>query len=302
MRDIPFIDAHIHLWDVDRLRYPWLAPPYSASGLAGSVEPIAKSYLPEHYRNDARGWNMIGAVHIDAGADPGDALAETEWLTGLAAKDDFPTAIVAFAPLNDTNIEALLEKQAAHSRVRGIRHIANWHSESYYSYTPANLLDDPSWERGYSALARHGLSFDLQAYPAQLEQAARIAERHDGIPVILNHCGMPIPARDPGRTEWRRGMAAFAQLSNASVKISGFGITDHGWTTESIRPYVLEAIDMFGAERCMFASDFPTDKLYANFDRLLDAYAAIVADFSKAERRNLFAGNANRIYRLALDF
>jgi len=72
------------------------------------------------------------------------------------------------------------------------------------------------------------------------------------------------------------------------------------WTIEQMRSYVLETIELFGTDRAMFASDFPTDKLFGGFDQHLDAYNAIVADFSDDERRALFAGNANRLYRLGL--
>ena len=301
MHDVAFIDAHVHLWELGRLRYPWLSAPFSDEGLAGSVEAIAVSYGPRQYLEDARHWNIVGAVHVDAGADPADALAETEWLESLAKQTGVPTGIVAFAALNGPDVEAVLEQQAAHSRVKGIRHIANWHANGFYTYTSRNLLGDPDWVKGFALLERYGLSFDLQAYPGQLSQAAELAARHPGIPVILNHCGMPIPAEDPKRAQWREGMEALAAVPHASVKISGFGITHHGWTAQSIRPYVLDTIEMFGVERCMFASDFPTDKLYSEFDRLMGAYTDIVSDFSNDQRRALFAGNADRIYRLGLD-
>ena len=79
------------------------------------------------------------------------------------------------------------------------------------------------------------------------------------------------------------------------------GFIDRNWTVESIRPFLLEAIELFGTDRCLFASDSPTDKLFAPFDQHLEAYHAIVADFSEDERRDLFGRNANRVYRLELD-
>src|SRR4051812_25036187 len=99
MREIPFVDAHIHLWDLSRIKYPWLAPPFSDEGPNGSVEPIAHNYLVDDYRKDASGWPVAGAVHIDSGADPAFALAETEWLEQVADAEGLPSGIVAFAPL-----------------------------------------------------------------------------------------------------------------------------------------------------------------------------------------------------------
>jgi predicted TIM-barrel fold metal-dependent hydrolase len=295
--DIPFFDAHVHFWDLDHLSYPWLTPPFEANGVAGSVEPIASTYRPEHYRAETRRWNVIGAVHVDAGAAPEDALPETRWLQTLADQAGLPQAIVAYVPLDDVNAERLISEHSLHPNVRGVRHIVNWHENAFYSYTPFNLLTDPAWERGFAALARYGLSFDLQAYPAQIDTAAQIAQRHPDVPVILNHAGMPLVHERDGQAQWRRNMLKLAAVPHAAVKISGFGIIDHNWTIDSIRPYVLETIEMFGTNRCMFASDFPTDRLYADLDRVLSAYHAIVAAFSGDEKRAMFTENAVRIYR-----
>ena len=302
MSALPFVDAHIHLWDLDRLSYPWLSPPFADDGLMGGVGPIARSYGVDDYRADAQGWTVVGAVHVEAGASARDAVAETQWLDAQADRHGLPTALVAFAALNDPDVDAVLERHAAHGRVRGVRQIANWHANPFYSYTPHDLLRDTAFAEGFGKLARHGFSFDLQAYPAQFADAARLAERHPGVPVILNHCGMPLVGQPDGRVRWREGMKRLAELPQVSVKISGFGILDHAWSVETIRPYVLETIELFGIERCMFASDFPTDKLYGDFDTVLGAYDVLTADFTDSQRRDLFGRNANRLYRLGLEF
>lgn len=296
-RDLPFVDAHVHLWDLDRISYPWLTPPFADDGPNGSVEPIARTYLLDDYLTDASGWDVRGIVHVDAGAAPEAALAETEWLQAMADARGMPNAIIAFAALDDPNVDALLAAHAAHPAVRGIRHIANWHPDPSRSYTPRDVTQDEVWARGFALLGRHDLSFDLQAYPGQFDALARLIARHPDVQVIVNHTGMAVP----GEWEtWRAGMRALAVLPNVATKISGMGFTHRPWTRAQIRPYVLEAIEMFGADRALFASDFPTDKLFGTFAAHLDAYAAITAAFSEDERRALFAGNANRLYRLGL--
>lgn len=296
-RDLPFIDAHVHLWDLARIAYPWLTPPFADDGPNGSVAAIARTYLLDDYLADAGGWDVRGIVHVDAGAAPEAALAETEWLQAMADARGMPNAIIAFAALDDPNVEALLAAHAAHPAVRGIRHIVNWHADPRRSYTPRDVTQDAEWARGFGLLARHGLSFDLQAYPGQFPALARLLARHPETPVILNHAGMAVPG---AWAEWRQGMRALAALPHVSVKLSGMGFTHRPWSIEQARPYVLEAIALFGTDRAMFASDFPTDKLFGTFADHLDAYAAITADFRDAERRALFAGNANRIYRLGI--
>ena len=87
-------------------------------------------------------------------------------------------------------------------------------------------------------------------------------------------------------------------MPNTSVKISGLGMVDWQWSVDSIRPLVLETIDIFGPERCMFASNFPVDRLFGSFDETYAAFETIVAGFSEAEQHAMFAENARRIYRL----
>lgn len=296
-RDLPFVDAHVHLWDLDRISYPWLTPPFAEDGPNGSVAPIARTYLLDDYLADAAGWQVRGIVHVEAGATPGAALAETEWLQAMGDARGMPNAIIAFAALDDPQVDALLAAHARHPAVRGIRHIVNWHADPRRSYTPRDVTQDPDWVRGFALLGKHGLSFDLQAYPGQFPALARLIARHPETQVLLNHTGMAVPGE---WDEWRAGMRALAALPNVATKISGMGFTHRPWTLEQIRPYVLEAIDLFGADRALFASDVPTDKLFGSFAAHLDAYAAITAGFSLDERRALFAGNANRLYRLGL--
>ncbi len=300
MRDIPFVDAHVHLWDLDHLGYPWLTPPFADDGPNGSVAAIATTYLPADYRAEAANWNVAGIVHVDAGADAAHALAETEWLEGLAAADGLPTGIVAFAALDDPAVEALLAAHADHGRVRGIRHIVNWHADPRRTYSPRDVTGDPDWARGFALLAKYGLSFDLQAYPGQFPALATLLARHPDTPVIVNHLGMPVVDDADGRAAWRTGMAALAALPQVAVKLSGFGFVQRRWTTDDARPWVLETIDLFGPDRCLVASDFPTDRLFGTFDATLDAHAAIIAGFSDDERRAMWGRNADRVYRLGL--
>jgi len=298
---LPFVDAHVHLWDLSRIHYPWLAPPFSSDGPNGSVAAIARNYLLDDYLADACGWDVRGIVHVDAGADASAALDETAWLQGLADAQAMPNAIVAFAALDDPAVEPLLERHAAHPNVRGIRHIVNWHQEPKRSYSARDVTRDAAWGRGFGLLARYGLSFDLQCYPRQMPALAPLLARNPDVQVIVNHMGMPIPTDADGLADWRTGLVALAALPQVSIKISGMGFAYRPWSLTQVEPLVLETIDIFGTDRCMFASDFPTDKLFGGFDQHLDAYALIVASFSDAERRALFGRNANRIYRLSLD-
>lgn len=298
---IPFVDAHIHLWELSRLRYAWLSPPFADDGPNGSVEAIARDYTPADYRADMAGWNMVGAVHVDAGADAAQALDETEWLSGLADDTGLPTGLVAFAALDGADAADVLARQAAYGRMRGIRQIVNWHPDPRRTYGPRDVTRDEAWQAGYALLGQHGLSFDLQCYPGQMPGLVALLERHPGTPVIVNHCGMPVLSDADGVADWRRGMAALAALPHVAVKLSGFGFIKRDWQAADILPFLREAVDMFGTDRCLFASDVPTDKLFASVDQTMETLAAFAASFSGEEQRDLWGRNANRIYRLGLD-
>src|SRR5437016_9625057 len=165
MQDLSIVDAHMHLWDMEKLPYPWLTPPQPI-GIAGDVSPIARTYLLDDYFRDvgAEGarFRVVKVVHVEAGAEPAAALAETRWLQSIANTRQFPQAIVAHIELNSPKAEALLAEHASNHNVRGVRQILNWHVDPAKTYTPRDLLADPDWHKGFALVRNHGLCFDLQ--------------------------------------------------------------------------------------------------------------------------------------------
>lgn len=298
--DLPIVDPHIHLWDPSKLHYPWMAK--AGGNFMGNCEALLHPYTLPDFLHDTAGLPISKVVHIEAAHDPSAPLIETQWLQALAdnpASGGMPQGIIAYADLSAPDVSELLARHAAHPHVRGIRQILNAHANPYYDYVGRHYLNTPEWQRGFTLLARHAFSFDLQIYPAQMRDAARLAADHPATPVIVNHTGMFVDRSSvEGWRTWRLGMRALAACPNVTVKVSGMGMLDHQWTVESIRPYVLETIDAFGTDRVMFASNFPVDSLYGHYAALWQAYSCIVADASLAERRALFSGNAERVYRI----
>lgn len=297
--ELRIVDPHVHLWDLSRDRYAWLQDEPLPNNPAGDMSPIAhRNYLLQDYRADTEGWRVDKIVHVECGMPRSRQLAETEWLEGLADTVGAPQGIVAGADLLDPELDALLDAHAAHPRVRGVRQIVCWHADPLKTYQPRDLLPDPTWVRGLGKLARHGLSFDLQLYPGQMATAAIIAARNPDVPLIVNHAGLPTDRNADGMARWRQGLRLLAAQPQVSIKISGLGITDRAWSVDSIRPIVLECIEAFGVERCMFASDFPVEKVHGSFDAFFSAFSAVTADFTDDERDRLFARNAEAIYRI----
>ncbi|MEX0923368.1 MAG: amidohydrolase family protein [Rhodovibrionaceae bacterium] len=293
------VDAHHHLWDLEKHFYPWLSPDPLPPAMAGDCTPIAKTYGVEDYLADAAGQNLIKSVHVEAGFDYTAPLDETRWLQELADAHDFPQGIVAKASLQEPEVEALLAAQREHRNVRGIRHMVSWHEVPKNTFIDRpDLLTDSAWLAGFALLEKYDLSFDLQVYPPQMRDAAALARAHPGTSIVLVHTGMPLDRDPESRELWHSGMKALAEQPNVTVKITGLAMFDHDWTVQSLRPYVLETIDLFGTERCMFGSNFPVDKLYSSFSAIFDAFKEITRGFSDGERQALFAENAERIYRI----
>lgn len=287
----PFVDAHLHLWDRDGLRYPWLDEPDTA--------PIAATYTIADHRAATAAWNLAGAVHVDAGAHSDDGERETDWLNTVADADGLPSAIIARVELDDPDVEALLARQAARPRVRGIRHLVNWHTDAARQAYPRDLTIDPAWRRGFGLLADHDLSYDFHGFPPQLPGLVAIAALHPDVPVIVNHLGLPIPG--DGLEQWRAGVTALAAMPQVSIKLSGAGFIHAPFDPAAFADIVAEVIDLFGTRRVMVATNFPTDRLFASLDETLGAYETLLADRSDDERADLWGRNANRIYRLDLD-
>lgn len=290
------VDAHHHLWDIRANAYPWLSGPPFAPSVAGDVGPIAHNYLLADLKADAADYDLRKSVHVDAGcADP---LAETKWVQAISDTAGLPIAIVAGVRLHARDVAEQLAAHAAFPNVRGIRHILNWDPDPALTYTDRfDLMADPDWLRGFGLLRHYDMSFDLQVYPWQLTAAADLAARFPDTPIILNHAGMPLHQSGTGRETWRAGIKRLASNVNAFAKISGLGMVDWAWTVESIRPFVLETIESFGVDRCMFASNFPVDRLYSSFSTLYQAYELIISGLPENDQHKLLAANAERIYR-----
>lgn len=296
----PFVDAHVHLWDLDRPGYDWLRPPFRDDVPGGSPAAIATTYRLDDYLAEAAAWNVAGLVHVEAGAGVAHAEAETDWLQRLADARGLPSGIVALVALDGPDAARLLAWHAGHRGVRGIRHIVAWHPERARSYLDRDITADPAWQAGYARLAEHGLSFDLLCYPGQAARLAAFVATHPDIPVAINHLAMPVETDADDWATWHGGLAAFAALPHVVLKLSGAGFLHRGWSAASVRDRVLAAIDLFGPDRILVATNFPTDRLFADMDATLGAYEAILTPFTDDERRAMWGGNADRFYRLGL--
>lgn len=298
------LDCHVHWWDLENNYYPWLMDRKSDDSVLAAEDLLAQTYLPEHYFADAEGFDVIGFVHIEASWDPKTPLDETRWLKEMLKKGfarNLPTAIVAAADLRKPDIETLLEQHKAVTNVRGIRHILNYIADKPdYCWAEGDYLQDPTWHDNFGLLKKYDLDFDLMCFSNHLPGMIEVARKHPDIRIHLEHTGMPHDHTEEGRSAWRAGLMGLAALDNTDIKISGLGNTIADWTEKKVRPYVLEAIDIFGTKRVAFASNFPTDKQFSGLADIWNAFFSITSDFSQDEKNAMFAENAARMYGLTI--
>ncbi|MCB1742278.1 MAG: amidohydrolase family protein [Gammaproteobacteria bacterium] len=295
MRELPKIDAHHHLWNLDENPYPWLQGPDKRRSY-GDLTPICRNYLVEDYLADSSPHHVVKSVHVQANWAADDPVAESAWLQRVSDEHGFPHAIVGYADLTSDDLVQILEAHRAFPGFRGIRH-AIGHTDDPHCRRPS-ISEHPNWARGYAALARFELSFDLQTYPPQMASALKIAARHDRVPFAICHMGFPHDQSRDGRALWRRGLRKAAELPLAHIKLSGPCMVKPDWTVEGFADFVHECIDTFGPQRCMFASNVPPDLLARSFDGIYEAFYEWASRYSEDERREMFHDCAARFYRI----
>jgi predicted TIM-barrel fold metal-dependent hydrolase len=283
----PIVDAHQHFWDPRANYHPWLRDEPPIAFRYGDTSALRRNYLPADYFADAGGHAVVKTVYVEAEWDPRDPLGETAWVEQLRRDTGFPTVMVAQAWLDRDDVADVLERQAAFGFVRGIRH-----------KPLPGAMRDARWRAGYALLARFGLRLDLQAPWTELEDAAALCNAFPGTQLVLNHTGLPAVRSKEGIAGWQRALRSLATCPNAAIKISGLGVPGTRWTVDSNREIVLSAIEIFGVQRAMFASNFPVDGLCASFDAIYAGFRQIAAQFSAPEQRALFHDNAVRIYAM----
>jgi predicted TIM-barrel fold metal-dependent hydrolase len=289
MARLPFVDTHFHLHDMRQpdLRYSWLEPE-AVHPLLGDIGAIkSQHYLIEDYIAETRFSNVTKAVHVQAALGTKDPVNETKWLQKFADRYGYPQGIVAECHLRQNNAPDVIERHLQYANVRGIRDLS-----------PSGYLKDPVWQAGWRGLARHNLVSCLDARLSTFADVVTLAASAPHQLISLDHCGIPELRTQEYFGEWRRAVVHLSTADNVFMKISGLGMCDRNWTIDSLRPWILCCIDAFGPARIVFGTNWPVDRMYSSYPDLIDAYAAIISGFSEAEQRAMFAGNAERLFRI----
>jgi predicted TIM-barrel fold metal-dependent hydrolase len=312
--DLPIIDPHHHLWE---------------------REGMSRYMLDDLHADTGAGHNVLATVFVDCmwgyrtdGPEHMRPVGETETVTLLADQDTSGGAeirgIVSYADMTlgdavDEVLEAHVE--AGRGRFRGIRHATAYDPDARIRRTHTKpspgLMADPTFRRGVARLGRLDLTFDAWLYHPQIPELTELARATPGVTFVLDHIGGPLGIgpyegrRDEILTTWRRDIADLATCSNVVVKVGGIGMAVYGMGFEqrSEPPSsddlvaawggpVTHVIERFGAERCMFESNFPVDKVSVGYVTLWNSFKKMSAGAGDGERVALFHDTAARIYRV----
>ena len=279
------VDAHVHIWDPARTDwYPYLSHPQAPD--TADASRMFRPFDVDTYQAEAAQWNVEKFINV-AAATGRHSIEETIELDSNAQASGGPDAIIGGIPPTDTVAEAveLLDRQMAASRFRGVR--------------PMGVYEGPLPDAGVlQALQERNLLFELMTHPDQLEVAAKQLAGRDDLVVVVEHTGWPRSNSKEEQSLWRAGIDALSSLGdNVVCKLSGLAMPFGSISVDAFAPWLEYAIEAFGVDRCMFASNFPVDSMYGTFDELFTVFSAVTAGLDGESRRKLFAENAERVYR-----
>ncbi|MGW5656815.1 amidohydrolase family protein [Streptomyces humi] len=285
---LPLVDAHHHVWDLDRRPQPWLDEP--------GHEPIRRSHGIDDLRRAAdrplAGRRLTSTVVVQCVT----SVAETAELLDLAAQDPLLGAVVGWADLTSPAVGDVLDElrsKPGGGYLRALRHLVQGESEPQW-------LQQPSVERGLRAVQHRGLGYDVLIRSHQFDQAIRLAQRFPDLPLVLDHAGKP-PVGQPSLPDWARDVRALARYPQVRCKVSGL-ITEadhYTWTFDDIRPVWDTLLAAFGPERLMFGSDWPVCVLAGGWSRWAATVEHLLDDCSPHERHAVLCETATAFYRLS---
>jgi L-fuconolactonase len=237
-----------------------------------SHQHFTREYLPELLFPILKRNRFDGSVVVNRVA----SVEENGRLLALAGQHDFIRAVVCWVDLRDAGLPRLLDEYQRHPKFRGV-------------------FAEPDDVEGLGEVARRDLTLDL---PPRFALAASIAEACPGLRIALDDIGRPSLMANSEPAQF----AALASHPNVFVKISGL-ITDAptAWKAAQFTEWARGAIAVFGAERVMFGSDWPSYLPGGTWKEALAAFTQAIGAQTLETREHLLGGTARRFYRLEDD-
>jgi L-fuconolactonase len=275
------IDAHQHYWNPARGDYHWMPM---------DNEVLARPYAPQDLAPLLEARRVDRTVLVQAAA----TVEETEYMLGLADATPSVAGVVGWVDFERPEHLAQLERLAGHPKFKGVRPMIQDIPDVDWM-----LRDDVQW--GYAALEDLDLSFDALGFPRHLENFLTILTRHPKMRTVVDHCMKPQVADHTGDSfrHWADGMSAIARETGAFCKLSGL-VTEagEGWQPEALKPYAHHVLEVFGASRVMWGSDWPVVRLRCEYERWHETAQLLTQELSAEEKDRVFGGTAAEFYRI----
>lgn len=281
--DFLIVDPHVHLWDLDRMHYPWL----------DELPQINRNHLLEDYFEAVGSCRVEKMVFMQCDCLAQEYMKEVEWVTELAEKEEKIAGMVSFAPIDKgQQAKPELETLARNPLVKGVRRLLQAEPDPEFCLRPDFI-------EGLKLLPGLGLTFDICVINTQLASVVRMVKRCPEVRFVLDHIGKP-DIKNGELELWKSTISDLAKNPNVFCKLSSVATTAdwQNWTIEDLKPYVSHVLDSFGFDRTMFAGDWPVSTLAASFPQCVETILAIIEGCTLEEKRKLFRENAIRAYGL----
>lgn len=276
------VDAHVHFWDPRVLRYPWL----------DALPDLNRPFAPSDYATAARAVPIEKVVVVECNCVPAESGREVAYFERLVQIEPRIAGIVAFADLTDEpELPCVLERLGASPRVKGIR-------QNIQGQPPGFCLQS-AFVNGVRLAGHHSLTFDLCATHDQLSDVLALVEQCPDTRFVLDHCGKPA-IRSRQLEPWCTHIGRLATHENVWCKLSGL-LTEADpdrWREQDLAPYATTVLERFGADRLLYASDWPVLTLVGRYAEWHAFTERAFADLSDTERQRVYRDNATRVYGL----
>lgn len=282
-----FVDAHVHFWDhaIAGLRWRYLEADFDHPRLRGMHKLDAPAFTEVELREQAGPYTPTKIVFVQS-CEEDEPGQESAWVQSLADSRNAVHAIVARARVADPALASVLAANRNQRLYRGVRDMAS-----------PLTIGTPAFTAGFHTIADTGASLEVLVPYAKYDEVCALADSRPEAQIVLGHAGLAEHSDDDYFRAWSQKLKVFATRPNVTVKISALASgRDPNWTTASIKPWIQHCMEVFGPERAMFGSNWPIDRLFGTYERLIDAYRDCTDDLTVHERDALFVATAMRVY------
>jgi L-fuconolactonase len=272
------IDAHQHFWQIGQHGHSWPGPELPA---------IHRHFLPADLQPDRERAGLHGTVLIQSQPNERD----TDWLLDLAAATPLILGVVGWVDLASREAPGRIAALARRPKLRGLRPMLQ-------DLPRDDWILDSALDPALEAMIEAGLRFDALIRPRHLPILRQFALRWPDLPIVIDHGAKP-PVASGQLEPWRADLAAVAERPNVCCKLSGLA-TEAAPASgpAALRPFAQAILDVFGAERLMWGSDWPVLNLAADYMEWFTQCRSLLAPAGTAARDMVFCGSARRFYRL----